>query len=87
MFDIDFLTKLRLAREILGPDVAILGNIEPVKYFLESTAEVVYHGLSECHKIVGDRYVVGPGCEVPPKSKYENVRAIMEYANTTAHRQ
>ena len=84
MFDIDFLTNLRLARETLGSDVAILGNIEPVKYFLESTAEDVYNGLSECHQIVGDNYVVGPGCEVPPKSKYENVRAIMEYANATA---
>jgi len=80
MFDIDFLTNLRLAREILGSDVAILGNIEPVKYFLESTAEDVYNGLSECHEIVGDKYVVGPGCEVPPESNYDNVRAIMEYA-------
>ncbi|MFV2069098.1 MAG: uroporphyrinogen decarboxylase family protein, partial [Pirellulales bacterium] len=32
MIDIDFLTDLKLARQILGADVAILGNFEPVRY-------------------------------------------------------
>ena len=84
MIDIDFLTDLRLAREKLGANIPILGNIEPVKYLLESTPNEVYQGLSECHQIVGRKYVVGPGCEVPPGSPYENVRVMMAYAEATA---
>lgn len=84
MIDIDFITELRLAREKLDADLPILGNIEPVKYLLQSTPDDVYQGLSQCHQIVGDKYVVGPGCEVPPLSPYENVRAIMKYAESTA---
>ncbi|MFH1612946.1 MAG: uroporphyrinogen decarboxylase family protein [bacterium] len=83
MIDIDFLTNLHLTKDILNPNIAILGNINPVKYFLESTAKDVYNGLFECHQIVGDKYIIGPGCEIPPESKYENVQAIMEYAHST----
>lgn len=82
MIDIDFLTDLRLARQKLDANLPILGNIEPVKYLLESKPEEVYQGLSECHQIVGDKYVVGPGCEVPPLSPYENAHAMMRYADS-----
>jgi uroporphyrinogen-III decarboxylase len=68
----------------LGPDTPILGNVDPVAYLLEGTPEAVRAGLAECHAIVGDRYVVGPGCEVPPGSPPENVRAIAEYAAACA---
>ncbi len=80
MIDIDFLTDLRLTCEKLGTEIPILGNIEPVKYLLESTPEDVYQALSDCHQMVGEKYVVGPGCEVPPLSPYENVQVMIEYA-------
>ena len=78
--DVDFLTNLQRARDELTSDVAILGNIEPVRYLLESTPNEVYQAIAECHRIVGDKYVVGPGCEVPAQSPYENVRAMIQYA-------
>lgn len=84
MVDIDAPTDLGLARERMGPDVAILGNIHPVLYLLEGTPEQVFEGLADCHEQVGDRYIVGPGCEVPPLSPPENVRAVVDYAKATA---
>lgn len=88
MIDIDFLTDLSLARKKIEPNIPILGNIEPVKYLLESSQNEIYNALAECHKIVGDKYVVGPGCEVPPLSPYENVSAMMSYAEGSKdHRQ
>ena len=84
MIDIDFLTDLHLAREVLGGEIPILGNMEPVKYLLQSPPDAVYQALAECHQIVGDRYVVGPGCEVPPLSPYENVQIMSEYAADVA---
>jgi len=80
MIDIDFLTDLRQARQKLRAEIPILGNIEPVRYLLQGTPEEIKASLAECHKIVGSRFVVGPGCEVPPGSPDENVRAMTEYA-------
>lgn len=78
--DIDFPTDLRLSRERLGGDVAIMANLNPVRYFLNSTPEQIRMGLAECHRIVGERFVVGAGCEIPPDTPHENMRAMVEYA-------
>ncbi len=83
MIDIDYLTDLQLARRTLGAEVAILGNFEPVRYVLNGTPEEVYQQCAACHQVVGAKYVVGPGCEVPPGSPAENVRAITAYARST----
>ncbi|MCC6444604.1 MAG: uroporphyrinogen decarboxylase family protein [Armatimonadetes bacterium] len=80
MIDIDCLTDLSLARRKLGPEMPILGNIDPVSCLLRSIPAVIKAALADSHRIVGNRYIVGPGCEVPPGSPYENVRAMAEYA-------
>lgn len=83
MIDIDYLTDLKLARRFLGADVAILGNFEPVRYVLDGTPEEVIQQCAACHQVVGAKYVVGPGCEVPPGSPAENAHAITTYACST----
>ena len=83
VIDIDCLTDLQLARQVLGPDVAILGNFDPVQYLLWGTPEEVLEQSARCHQVVGPKYLVGPGCEVPPASPPENVHAIVQYARTT----
>ena len=82
MIDVDYFTDVGLARQKLGPNVAILGNVEPVKYLLDGTPDQVFNAFRECHEKVGKRYVVGPGCEVPPASPHENVRAMVRYARS-----
>lgn len=82
MNDVDYFTDVGLARRKLGPNVAILGNVEPVRYLLDGTPDEVYEAFRTCHEQVGARYVVGPGCEVPPASPHENVRAMVRYART-----
>jgi MtaA/CmuA family methyltransferase len=84
MIDVDFMTNLKLARRKLGPDVAILGNYEPVRYALQGTPEEVFRQSAECHAICGTKYVVGPGCEVPPDSPAANIHAMAEYARSAA---
>ena len=84
MADIDSLADISLVRERMGTDVTILGNIDPVEILLEGSPEKIHESLAECHRQVGDRYIVGPGCQVPPLTPPENVRAVVEYAR--AHR-
>lgn len=77
--DIDFLTNLSLAKEKLG-SMPILGNLEPVRYLLNGTPEEVKSVLADCHSIVGEHFMIGAGCEVPPGTPYENLRAMVEYS-------
>lgn len=78
--DVDYITDLKLAREKLGPDMPIIGNMEPVKYLLNGTPAQIKNKLAECWKICGERFMIGAGCEVPTHSPHENLRAMCEFS-------
>ncbi|MDH7569030.1 MAG: uroporphyrinogen decarboxylase family protein, partial [Armatimonadota bacterium] len=59
MIDIDYPTDLSLVRPALGPQVAVLGNTEPVRYFLNGSPGEVMEDLARCYGTVGDPFVVG----------------------------
>jgi MtaA/CmuA family methyltransferase len=80
MADIDSMVPLDLAREQMGPEVALAGNIDPVKTLRNGTPESVTAAIAECHRQAGPRYIVGAGCEVPRDTPEANVRALLEYA-------
>lgn len=80
MIDIDFMTDLELTREKLGPDVPLLGNIDPVRCLQNGTSDSIKAALAQCHCISGERFFVGAGCEVPPGTSHENLRAMAEYS-------
>ena len=77
--DIDYLADLASARRDM-PDTALLGNLEPARWLLNGTPEQVAGVLTDCHRAVGARFVVGAGCEVPKMTPHENLRAMVEYA-------
>lgn len=78
--DLDYLTSIAEAREAMGPDQILLGNLNPVSDLRDSTPERVTAAIAECHRQAGSRYIVGAGCEVPRDTPRENVRALTEYA-------
>jgi uroporphyrinogen-III decarboxylase len=77
--DIDFLTNLSLAKEKLG-SMPILGNMEPVGCLQNGTPDQIKSVLADCHKTIGEHFIIGAGCEVPPGTPYENLRAMVEYS-------
>jgi MtaA/CmuA family methyltransferase len=79
LVDVDYLCDLDHARAQM-PETAILGNLEPARWLLNGTPDEVYHRLAENHAAAGARWVVGAGCEVPRGTPYENVRAMVRYA-------
>ena len=81
--DLDHLTELTTAREAMGEDQVLLGNIDPVEALRNSTREAVTAAIARCHQQAGPRYVVGAGCEIPRDTPLDNVRAMVDYARST----
>lgn len=80
--DLDFFVPLDAARKAMGPDQALLGNIDPVSDLRNSTPEAVTAAIAECHRQAGDRYIIGAGCEIPRDTPLKNVQALTDYANS-----
>jgi len=80
VWELDSSTNLAAARAILAPDRIILGNVSTVTDMLEGTPERVYEASRACHTTCGPAHVVGTGCEVPPATPPENLRAMVRYA-------
>jgi uroporphyrinogen-III decarboxylase len=74
------MSPLAAARDAMGANQILLGNLNPVAVLLDGTPEMVTHEVSECHRLAGDRFIVGAGCEVPAATPDENLRALCEYA-------
>lgn len=80
--DLDYLSSLAEAREKMGPDQVLLGNIDPVRVLRDQSPEAVSRAIRECHAEAGPRYIVSAGCEVPRGTPEENVRAMRDYAQS-----
>jgi len=84
IWELDFPVDLARAREVLGPERVILGNVNTVEVMLTGSPEEVYESAAECHRISGSNHVVGTGCEVAPETPPENLHALVAYARDHA---
>lgn len=80
--DIDSQVPLAEAREKMGPNQVLLGNLDPVRVLRDSTPETVLTAVEECHREAGPRYIVGAGCEVVRDTPVANMRALADYASS-----
>jgi len=58
----------------------ILGNVSTVEDMLEGTPQQVYEECRSCHKTCGPFHIVGTGCEMPPATPAESLRAMVRYS-------
>jgi MtaA/CmuA family methyltransferase len=82
LIDLDAPTPMDKARRHIGPETALLGNIDPVRVLRNGTPDEITAALARCHAGSGPRYIVGAGCEVPRDTPAENLRALVAYART-----
>lgn len=80
--DIDSQVPLEEAREKMGPNQVLLGNLDPVRVLRDATPEAVFAALMECHRQAGPRYIVAAGCEVVRDTPLANMRALAEFARS-----
>jgi MtaA/CmuA family methyltransferase len=80
--DIDYPQTVAEVREGVGPGLVLAGNVDPVRGIQDSTPEKIRAAFAECHRQAGERFLLAAGCEVPPDTPEENVRAMFEYAQS-----
>jgi len=80
--DLDYLAPISEARQKMGPDAVLLGNLNPVAVLRDGDPASVTAAIAECHRQAGARFIVGAGCEVPRDTPAENLRALCAYAHT-----
>lgn len=80
IFELDSPTNLVAARNLLGMDRVILGNVSTITDMLEGSPEQVYEACRRCHETCGKFHIVGTGCEVPPTTPPENLHAMVRYS-------
>ena len=78
MIDLDWMVDLKEARRMLGHDVCLCGNFDPVVALLQSTPEKIRESCRRCIHEAGAPFVLSPGCEVPPDTPAENFAALCE---------
>ncbi len=76
IIDVDWMVPLAEAREIVGPDIALCGNFDPSGVLLQGSPDDVANAARRCIRDGGARFLLMPGCEVPPGTPEANIRAF-----------
>ncbi len=80
--DIDSPVPLELARAQMGPLQTITGNLDPVRDVRDGSPHTITHALEALRQKAGARWVVAAGCEIVRDTPHENLRAMMEFAQS-----
>jgi len=76
IIDVDWMVPLREARRMVGENVTLAGNFDPSGVLLSGSAKRVEEAAQRCIEEGGQRFILQPGCEVPPGTSIENLRAF-----------
>lgn len=76
VIDVDWMVPLDQAREKVGDKVTLCGNFDPSGVLLQGTTRDVAEAAKDCIEKGGERFILMPGCEVPPNTPEENIRAF-----------
>ncbi|WKZ18629.1 MAG: uroporphyrinogen decarboxylase family protein [Candidatus Jettenia sp. CY-1] len=69
------------AKELVGEQVCLMGNLSPADGMLKGNPEIITAMVKDCIAKAADNpkgYVVATGCEVPIKTPHENMIAFLE---------
>ncbi len=76
IIDVDWMVPLAKARELAGPEITLCGNFNPAGVLFEGSPQDVADAARQCLKAGGDKFILMPGCEVPPATPEHNIRAF-----------
>lgn len=76
ILDLDWPVDLGYAREIMGRDTVLVGNLNPVSEIQDGTPEKITSRMQELYEQVGNPFMAGAGCEIPKGTPKENLKAL-----------
>ncbi len=76
IIDVDWMVPLEQARELAGPEITLCGNFNPTGVLFEGSPEDVSDAARQCLEAGGAKFILMPGCEVPPHTPERNIRAF-----------
>lgn len=76
VIDVDHMVSLAKVREVLGPKVALGGNLDPVADILRGNPDSIRAKLERCYQEAGNPFIVNAGCEIPSGTPLENLKAL-----------
>jgi MtaA/CmuA family methyltransferase len=76
ILDVDYMVSLAKVREVLGPKVAPMGNLDPVSAVMRSTPAEIRAAVEASRKAAGWPFLIGAGCEIPLGTPSENLAAL-----------
>ena len=76
IIDVDWMVPLLKSREFVGPKVTLCGNFNPAGVLFEGSPQDVAEAARQCLEAGGDKFILMPGCEVPPATPEKNIRAF-----------
>jgi uroporphyrinogen-III decarboxylase len=84
IIDIDAAVLMAAARQAVGVEQVLCGNLDPVRSIHEGTPDEIPAEFGACHADGGSRYIVGGGCEIPRGTSLDNFLAIVDFARLTS---
>ncbi|MEG0642222.1 MAG: uroporphyrinogen decarboxylase family protein [Clostridium sp.] len=82
-FSIDNVEDLKEAKLVLGKEVCIAGNVDPVNIMRNGSVQDVLEASKKCIMEAYDSpngFVLSTGCQIPMGTPIENIQAMMEAA-------
>ncbi|HXQ80928.1 MAG TPA: uroporphyrinogen decarboxylase family protein [Opitutaceae bacterium] len=76
IMDIDHMVSLAEARSVLGPKVALAGNVDPVGCVMRGSLDSIAAAVRRCHAEAGEPFMVNAGCEIPSSTPAANLAAL-----------
>lgn len=76
VIDVDWMVDLPAARQAVGENVVLCGNIDPSAVVLQGSPQDVAAAARKALAEGGGRFILMPGCEVPPGTNEANIRAF-----------
>lgn len=80
-YSLDNLEDIGEAKKVLGDQLLILGNVDPVRYITSGTIEEVHEETRKCIEKGHDSpkgYFVSSGCAIPGTAPKENILALRD---------
>jgi uroporphyrinogen decarboxylase len=79
ILDIDWMVDMAEAHRIMGPEVMICGNFDPVSIVMKGSRQLIKEKyLETACKIPYENWIMMAGCEIPPATSVENMNYLRE---------